>query len=73
MTVKFWQIFTKKKNSTQQPTGTAVEFNNVRLKENTSFLSPTLIMDGIAVSTATEAYFNGKYYFVKDNYKIHIV
>lgn len=66
MTVKFWQIFTKKKNSTLQPTGTSVDFNNVRLKENTSFLSPTLIMDGTAVSTATEAYFNGKYYFVKD-------
>ena len=66
MTVKFWQSYTKKKNSTHQPIGTSVDFDNVRLKEGTSFLSPTLIMDGTAVSTATEAYFNGKYYFVKD-------
>lgn len=65
MTAKFWQLFTKKKNSTLQPTGDAVELT-VRLKEDTSIYSPTLLLSSQAVKTATEAYFDGKYYFVRD-------
>jgi hypothetical protein len=62
-TLNLWS-FSKKKNSTKQPTGAATT-KTVRLKEGTSLESPVFVLDG-AVHGYNYAQFGGVYYFVDD-------
>lgn len=64
MNLTYWSLFTKRKNSTLQPTGAGVTVA-CKLKEGTSLLNPTLLVDA-NVMTATYAQFNGKYWFVSN-------
>lgn len=63
MNIKVWTSFTKKKNSTAQPTGgTQV---TCYLKEDTSLLRPSFILSQpVTKYTYVEAF--GQYYFVED-------
>lgn len=61
-TLKIWTDFSKRKNSTKQPTGgTDIE---VKLKENTSIENPVFICNNIG--NANYCQFGGNYYFVND-------
>ena len=67
MNIRYWNYFSKKKNSTLRPTWSeGIEVSNVRLKDGTSWLHPTLILSGNNLYTATEVYFDINYYFVAD-------
>lgn len=63
MTIKYWTNFSKKKNSTKQPSGgTSL---SVRLKENTSIEAPVFVVSGNLFNvTYVQAF--GHYYFVSD-------
>ena len=57
--------FSKRKNSTKQPTGAGTTFN-VDLKSGTSFLSPTLLLNNSGYPDFNYVIFNGWYYFIRD-------
>lgn len=63
MTIKYWSDFSKRKNSTKQPTGgTSL---TVTLKEGTSIEKPTFLVSGNLFSINYIQAF-GHYYFVDD-------
>ena len=63
MIIKVWTSFTKRKNSTAQPTGGTQK--TVYLKEGSSILNPSFILSEPATKyTYVEAF--GNYYFVRD-------
>ena len=63
MVIKVWTSFTKRKNSTKQPTGGTQK--TVVLKEDTSILRPSFILaEPVTQYTYVEAF--GNYYFVED-------
>ena len=68
LTAKFYN-FSKRKNSTKQPTGTATDYQ-VTLKSGTSMLSPTFILNTGALA-GNYVEFDGYYYFVDDYTWIH--
>lgn len=57
--------FSKRKNSTKQPTGTGTVYN-VDLKSGTSFLSPILLLNNSGKPDFNYCIFGGWYYFVRD-------
>ena len=63
MTIKYWTDFSKRKNSTKQPTGGTQA--TVRLKEPCGIASPSFICNGIPDTVKyIEAF--GRYYFVSE-------
>lgn len=63
ISVTFYSNFSKRKNSTKQPTG-GTSLNCV-MKKDTSLLNPTFQIDGIQTSY-NYCYFQGRYYFIDD-------
>ena len=65
MKIKYWTGFSKRKNSTKQPTG-GTEID-VYLKEDTSIINPTFDCASVAMN-ANYIYCSdfGRYYFVRD-------
>lgn len=57
--------FSKRKNSTKQPTGAGTAYN-VDLKGGTSFMSPTLLLNNSGYPDFNYVVFNGWYYFIKN-------
>lgn len=58
----YWSNFSKRKNSTKQPTGgTSI---SVTLKENTSLVNPIFICSN--VDNANYCQFQGRYYYIND-------
>lgn len=57
--------FSKRKNSTKQPTGSGSTYN-VALKSGTSLLAPTLLLNIASRPTYNYLSFEGRYYFVTD-------
>ena len=57
--------FSKRKNSTKQPTGTGTVYN-VDLKSGTSLLAPTLLLSNSGKPDFNYFKFEGMYYFVRD-------
>lgn len=64
MTATFWSNFSKRQNSTLQPSTAGTSYT-VYLKDNVSVLSPVFLIDGIDLSV-TYCRWNGRYYFVRD-------
>lgn len=63
MNIYVWSNFSKRRNSTKQPTGGTLK--TVYLKEETSIEQPSFILEeGVADYTYVQAF--GKYYFVSD-------
>jgi hypothetical protein len=60
----FYQ-FSKRKNSTKQPTGAGTAFN-VELKSGTSLMAPTLLLNNSGYPNYNYCVFMGFYYFVRD-------
>lgn len=64
MTIYYWTSFTKRKNSTKQPSsGTSL---TVRLKEGTSIETPTFLLTGDKFDIVYVKAFSDHYYFVTD-------
>lgn len=63
MNVTFYSNFTKKKNSTKQPSGGTTL--NCLMKKDCSISAPVFLIDGIDLSY-NYCYFNGRYYFITD-------
>lgn len=57
--------FSKRKNSTKQPTGAGAQFS-VDLKSGTSFISPTLLLNNSGKPDYNYVSFEGSYYFITD-------
>lgn len=57
--------FSKRKNSTLQPTGTGTQID-VNLKSGTSLLSPTFLLNVSGRPTYNYVGFEGRYYFITD-------
>ena len=57
--------FSKRKNSTLQPTGTGTQID-VNLKSGTSLLSPTFLLNISGRPTYNYVSFEGRYYFITD-------
>lgn len=66
MTVKYWTNYTKKKNSTAQPSGILANTLTVNLKEGTSVETPTFLVSGDILECSYVQAFGSKYYFVTD-------
>lgn len=64
MTATFWSNFSKRQNSTLQPSTAGTSYT-VYLKDNVSILSPVFLIDGIDLAV-TYCRWNGRYYFVRD-------
>ena len=64
VTAKFYK-FSKRKNSTKQPTGLGTDFS-VNLKSGTSLISPTLLLESSGLPDYNYLSFMGYYYFVTD-------
>ena len=64
VTARFYK-FSKKKNSTKQPTDTGTSFN-VNLKNGTSFISPILLLNNSGKPDYNYVNFEGMYYFITD-------
>lgn len=64
MTATFWSNFSKRQNSTLQPSTAGTSYT-VYLKDNVSVLSPVFLIDGIDLAV-TYCRWNGRYYFVRD-------
>lgn len=64
MNIKYWQGFSKRKNSTKQPSGTGTDLTVV-MKDNTSREHPTFILSGYDWSMNYIQAF-GDYYYVED-------
>lgn len=58
--------FNKRKNSTKQPTGTAIAVPYVDLKESTSLNSPTFLLSGSVPFNANYCKYEGTYYWIDD-------
>lgn len=63
MNLTLYRNFSKKRNSTKQPTG-GTTFD-VRMKAGCSIENPVFLIDGVDLSV-NYAYWNGSYYFVDD-------
>lgn len=65
MNIKYWNGFTKRKNSTKQPNNSDATTINVRLKDNTSVLNPTfeLTTPNLLMNYLK---WEGRYYYVND-------
>ena len=63
-TAEFFK-FSKRKNSTKQPTGSGTSYT-VNLKSGTSFISPTLLLEISGQPDYNYLKFEGWYYFVTD-------
>lgn len=65
MNIKYWNGFTKRKNSTKQPNNSDATTVNVRLKDNTSVLNPTfeLTTPNLLMNYLQ---WEGRYYFVNN-------
>lgn len=63
-TAEFYK-FSKRKNSTKQPTGSGTSYT-VNLKSGTSFISPTLLLEISGQPDYNYLKFEGWYYFVTD-------
>ena len=63
-TAEFFK-FSKRKNSTKQPTGSGTSYT-VLLKSGTSYLSPTLLLEISGKPDYNYCNFDGMYYFVTD-------
>lgn len=63
-TASFYK-FSKRKNSTKQPTGTGTQYS-VDLKSGTSFISPTLLLNISGKPDYNYLSFEGRYYFITD-------
>lgn len=63
-TAEFFK-FSKRKNSTKQPTGSGTSYT-VNLKSGTSFISPTLLLEISGYPDYNYLVFNGWHYFVRD-------
>ena len=57
--------FSKRKNSTKQPTGSGTSYT-VNLKSGTSYISPTLLLEISGQPDYNYLEFEGWYYFVTD-------
>ena len=64
VSVDFYK-FSKKRNSTKQPTGAGTTFN-CEFKSGTSFLSPTLLLSNSARPDYNYFVMDGWYYFISD-------
>ena len=64
-TLNLWAGFSKRRNSTRQPSGSADAAKTVRLKEGTSLQQPTFILDG-QMHGYNYAQFAGMYYYIDD-------
>lgn len=64
-TLSLWAGFTKRRNSTKQPSGSADATKTVRLKEGTSLQQPTFVLDG-QMHGYNYAQFAGMYYYIDD-------
>lgn len=64
-TLNLWSGFTKRRNSTKQPTGTGDAQKTVKLKEGTSLEQPVFILDG-QQHGYNYAQFGGVYYYIDD-------
>lgn len=69
-TLNVWNNFSKRKNSTKQPTGTADLSLDVKLKEETSLANPSFIVTGDRF-TANYAQYGGVYYYIDDIVSLH--
>ena len=66
MNLVYWTNFSKRKNSTKQPTG-GTTLSNVVLKENTSLENPTFLINmPSGALSMTYVQWEGRYYFVND-------
>lgn len=63
-TAEFFK-FSKRKNSTKQPTGSGTSYT-VNLKSGTSYISPTLLLEHSGKPDYNYCIFDGWYYFVTD-------
>lgn len=64
VTASFYK-FSKRKNSTKQPTGAGTDFS-VDLKSGTSLLRPTLLLSNSSQPDYNYCQFMGMYYFIRD-------
>lgn len=64
MTATFWSSFSKRNNSTKQPSGSGTAYT-VYLKDKVSVLAPVFLIEGVDL-TVTYCQWNGRYYFVRD-------
>lgn len=64
VTASFYK-FSKRKNSTKQPTGAGTDFS-VDLKSGTSLLRPTLLLSNSSYPDYNYCQFMGMYYFIRD-------
>ena len=69
-TLNVWNNFSKRKNSTKQPTGAADLSFDVKLKEETSLANPSFIVSGDRF-TANYAQYGGVYYYIDDIVSLH--
>lgn len=65
MATAIFYSFSKRKNSTKQPTGSGDSYD-VSLKSGTSLLSPTLLLNIASRPSYNYLSFEGRYYFVTD-------
>ena len=64
MTATFWTNFSKRQNSTMQPSGSGTAYT-VYLKDGVSVMAPVFLIDGIDLSV-TYCRWNNRFYFVRD-------
>lgn len=64
LTAKFY-TFSKRKNSTKQPTGASTDFN-IALKGGSSFLTPTFFLDIQSRPDFNYVEFENRYYYITD-------
>lgn len=64
-TLNLWTGFTKRRNSTKQPTGTGDAQKDCKLKEGTSLEQPVFVLDG-QQHGYNYAQFGGVYYYIDD-------
>lgn len=62
--LRYWSNFSKRKNSTKQPTDASGTEITVNLKEPTSLENPVFIVTGLM--NANYCQFNGSYYYIDD-------
>lgn len=65
MNLILYKNFSKKKNSTKQPAANTGTTYNVVMKQGTSLINPTFLIDGIDLAY-TYAQFNNRFYFIDD-------
>lgn len=65
MTVTFYASFSKRRNSTKQPSGSSQGFGSVRLKEGTSMMKPVFLLSQVNWNW-NYASWDSRYYYVID-------